>query len=122
MALDSDRRAFWRAHVAAWRESGLTQRAYCHRERSPETQLSHWKHRLAKSQRRSSTRRSLVPVQVLEPSPAELDSTVNASPRGAAVPSAALSVVFDGVMRLEIGQGFDAKTLRRVLEVLGDVG
>ncbi len=122
MVADSDRRAFWRAHVAAWRESGLTQRAYCHRESLPETQLSHWKHRLAKSRRRSSTKRSLVPVQLLEPAPPELDSAVSTSPRCAAAPTAALSVVFDGGLRLEIGEGFDAKTLRRVLEVLGRVG
>jgi len=122
MALDSDREAFWRAHVAAWRESGLTQRAYCHRESLPETQLSHWKHRLAKSQRRSRAKASLVPVQVLEPTPSERDSAVSASLRYAAVPTAALSVVFDGRLRLEIGEGFDATTLRRVLEVLGRVG
>ena len=122
MAADSDRHAFWRAHIAAWRESGLTQRAYCHRESLPETQLSHWKHRLAKSQRRSRVKRSLVPVQVLEPPPAELDSAVSESPRCAPAPSAALSVVLDGGLRLEIGEGFDATTLRRVLGVLGRVG
>ncbi len=122
MAADSDRRAFWRTHVAAWRESGLTQRSYCHREHLPETQLSHWKHRLAKSQRRSKVKRSLVPVQVLESMPPERDSAVSASPRFAAVPTAALSLVFDGGLRLEIGAGFDAATLRQVVKVLGDVG
>ena len=116
MAVVSDRRAFWRAHIATWRESGLTQRAYCHRERLPETQLSHWKHRLAKSQRRGQSKRSLIPIQVLGPTPPEEDS--------GCVPDApgALSVVFGRGLRLEIGEGFNAATLRRVLEVLGHVG
>ena len=121
MAADSDQRAFWRAHVAAWRESGLTQRAYCHREQLPETQLSHWKHRLTKSQRRERSTRSLIPIQVLEPVTAETDS-VRAAPGGVPVAPAALSVVFGGGLRLEIGDGFNAATLRRVLEVLGRVG
>ncbi len=121
MAVDSERRAFWRAHLAAWRESGLTQRAYCHREHLPETQLSHWKHRLAKSQRRDRSKRSLIPIQVLEPTSAETDS-VCAAPGGVPAARAALSVAFGGGLRLEIGEGFHAATLRRVLEMLGRVG
>jgi hypothetical protein len=122
MAVDLDRRAFWRAHIAAWRESGLTQRAYCHRESLPEAQLSHWKHRQAKAQRRGLTKRSLIPIEVLEPAPSELGSAGGAAPVGVPAATAALSVVFGRGLRLEIGEGFHPATLRQVLEVLGDVG
>ena len=46
MAAPAGRREFWQAHVEAWRESGLTQRAYSREHELPEWQLSHWKHRL----------------------------------------------------------------------------
>ncbi len=29
MGTDAGRRDFWREHIKAWSESGLTQRAYC---------------------------------------------------------------------------------------------
>jgi len=46
MATDLGRRDFWQAQIDAWRESGMTQRVYCRRHELPETQFSHWKHRL----------------------------------------------------------------------------
>ena len=62
-----------------------------------------------------------MPIEVLEPRAPEMDSA-GTTPAGAPVAPAALAVVFGGGLRLEIGEGFHAATLRRVLEVLGHVG
>ncbi|MDA8139376.1 MAG: hypothetical protein M0036_12050 [Desulfobacteraceae bacterium] len=40
---------FWRHHIAAWRDSGLSQRAYCQKNNLKEYRFSHWKGRLAKT-------------------------------------------------------------------------
>ena len=121
MAAQSGRREFWQAHVEAWRESGLTQRAYCRAHELPEEQLSHWKHRLQKAQRRARTQSRLVPIRVLQestPRTANIDEhTSQARPCGGD-----LTLVLGNGLRLEIGDGFNPATLCRVLEVLGHVG
>lgn len=111
MAAPTGRRDFWQAHVEGWRESGLTQRAYCRRHELPEGHLSHWKHRLRKEQRRLSAKTQLVPIRVVEESaPGHVDREGD------------LALVFGNGLRLEIGNGFNPVTLRRVLEVLDRVG
>jgi hypothetical protein len=40
-----NRRLFWGGHVAAWRESGLTQAAYSRLHKIAATSLSYWSHR-----------------------------------------------------------------------------
>ncbi len=121
MAAQSGRREFWQAHVETWRESGLTQRAYCREHALPEEQLSHWKHRLHKAQRRARTPSRLVPIRVLQestPRTASMDEhTSQARHCGED-----LTLVLGNGLRLEIGNGFNPVTLRRVLEVLGHVG
>ena len=121
MAAQSGRREFWQAHVDAWRESGLTQRAYCREHELPEEQLSHWKHRLRKAQRRARTRSRLVPIRVLQestPRTANLDEhTSQARHCGGD-----LTLVLGNGLRLEIGDDFNSATLCRVLEVLAHVG
>ena len=112
MVMETGRREFWQAHVKAWRESGLTQRAYCRRHELPEGHLSHWKHRLQKEQRRRrSTQTQLVPIRVVEDSvPGRVEHEGD------------LVLVFATGVRLAIGKGFKPATLRRVLEVLVHVG
>ena len=121
MATDTGRRDFWQAQVDAWRKSGLTQRAYCRRHELPETQFSHWKHRLQKRQRRPRAKTQLVPLAVMEDSScatANWDGgqVVDCNGRGE------LTLLLGNGLRLEIGDRFNGATLRRVLEVLGDVG
>ena len=121
MATDLGRRDFWQAQIDAWRESGMTQRVYCRRHELPETQFSHWKHRLQKAHRRPSAKTRLVPLTVIEQTssgPGDVDGRglVDCDGRGE------LTLVLGSGLRLEIGDGFNGATLRRVLEVLGDVG
>ena len=121
MAKPSGRRDFWQAHVEGWRESGLTQRAYCRRHELPEGHLPHWKHRLEKAHRRRSTETRLVPIGVMEESVSRTDRANKRLARGGEA-GGDLALVFGSGLRLEIGTGFNPDTLRQVLEVLGDVG
>jgi hypothetical protein len=121
MAAQSKGRDFWQAHVEAWRESGLTQRAYCRRHELPEGHLSHWKHRLEKAQRRRSAETQLVPIRMMEESAPRTDRANKRLPRGGDA-GGDLALAFGNGLRLEIGNGFHPDTLRRVLEVLGDMG
>ena len=121
MAAQSGRREFWQAHVEAWRESGLTQRAYCREHELSEMQLSHWKHRLQKTRRRAGSTSRLVPVRVLgesTPRSTEVDGhNARVGHRGGD-----LTLVFSNGWRLEIGEGFNLDTLSRVLEAVRHVG
>ena len=56
------RQEFWLAHVQAWQQSGLTQRAYCrqHNLKSADV-LGYWIHR---DKRRQPPTLTLVPAQV----------------------------------------------------------
>src|SRR6185437_13017439 len=36
------RRAWWSVHIEAWRQSGLSQRAYCRKHRLTDTTFSRW--------------------------------------------------------------------------------
>jgi hypothetical protein len=119
MAAQNKGRDFWQAHVEAWRESGLTQRAYCREQELPEGHLSHWKHRLEKARRSTETR--LVPIGVMEQSVSRTDRADKRLARGGEA-GGDLALVFGNGLRLEIGTGFNHDTLRQVLEVLDDVG
>ena len=121
MAAPAGGRDFWQAHVEAWRESGLTQRAYCREHELPEVQLSHWKHRLQKARRRRDSKTQLVPVRAIEGSAPCTDHSDRHTPRGGDSRSD-LTLVLSNGWRLEIGEGFKAATLSRVLEALRHVG
>jgi hypothetical protein len=47
--LRCEREKKWRAHLAAWQRSGLSQAAYCRREGLTPSEFSWWKCRLARS-------------------------------------------------------------------------
>ena len=121
MGAEAGRRDFWQAHVKAWSESGLTQRAYCQEHGLSEAQFSHWKPRLRKKgqRQRPKPKAQLVPLQVIEEVTSE---TGRGKVRGAASDAGELALVFGNGLRLEISEGFDDATLRRVLEVLDHVG
>ncbi len=119
MGREKGRRDFWRAHIRAWSESGLTQRAYCREQGLSEAQFSYWKPWLRKKGQRQRWKAPLVPLKVIEKPTSE---TVRGDVRGAASDAGELALVFGKGLRLEVGEGFDAATLRRVLEVLGHVG
>ncbi len=72
------RQAFWLAHVKAWRDSGLTQKAYCQQQglKSADV-LGYWANR----DKREISKLTLVPAQIL-PSIAHSEAIRLTSPTG----------------------------------------
>ncbi|SFB59651.1 IS66 family insertion sequence element accessory protein TnpA, partial [Azotobacter beijerinckii] len=62
------RRAFWSAHVQAWRDSGLTQVAYCQQHALRSKALAYWIRR--DRQGREADTLTLLPLTVQTPPPA----------------------------------------------------
>lgn len=102
------RERLWRAHLSAWKRSGLTQREYCKRQGVSEWSFSHWKRRLARS---NPSGVSFVPVTVAG------STTGSAGLSGAHRQS--LTLVVGSRYRVEVGDGFSDETLSRLLFVLG---
>jgi hypothetical protein len=110
MINETERR--WGERVAEWQASGLTSKAYCEGRPFTAGGLRHWAHRLRKAARVKATslaRRRAVRVVRVE---RVADTTSLAAPGGAA-----LTVEIGGA-RLAVTAGFDAGTVRAVMEVL----
>jgi hypothetical protein len=57
---NSEREAIWKARVALWRDSGLSQRAFALSQDFPQRQLNYWARRLATQ----DSMPALVPVSI----------------------------------------------------------
>jgi transposase len=101
---------FWRAHVTRWQASGLSVRDYCARHRLTEPSFYAWRRTLAQ-------RPDNVPAAVAAPVVTFVPLHVQPA---TADTSAALEVVLGNGRRLRVPAGFDAATLRAVLDVLED--
>jgi transposase len=110
----------WRGHLAAWRRSGQSVRAYCAAQGLSEPSFYSWRRVLTRPERRRGktaagdgtpstagfTQPSLfVPVRLVE------DTT----------PAAAIEVVLRGGRVLRVAAGFVAQTLREVVAALEDL-
>jgi hypothetical protein len=97
------RREFWARHVAAWRASGLSQKAYCAREGLRPSTLGWWRWKLGEGERPERPRAlapRLVPVRLQ------------------AAGSAGFELHLVGERRLHIPNDFDQDALVRLLRVL----
>jgi len=97
---------FWRTMVRQWRSSGLSVRVFCEQRRLSEPSFYAWRRSLAE---RDAAATRFVPVEVTS------EPATQASPDGA---PGALELILSAGWRLQIGPGFDAPTLRRLLAVL----
>ena len=66
MDKNAEREAHWRGHVGAWRASGESQKAYCHRQGLKEHSLSYWHLRLAKGESRPGVDTPLTLIQAVQ--------------------------------------------------------
>jgi hypothetical protein len=107
---DRRTRAQWRALVAGYEASGVSQRAFCEQRGVALSTFRYWRARLARDAgevRPASARAlQLVPVQVLAEPPAGTGSGI--------------VLLAGGGVRIEVATGFDAATLHRVLATLGE--
>ncbi len=94
------KRKFWRAHVNAWKKSGLSQAEYSRRQGLNVHRLGYWI-----NNKSSQTTQSLTLVEV----PTQNMETGNA---------VALKLVVNNHYQIEIGNQFSSETLEKVLQVL----
>jgi hypothetical protein len=97
------KRSYWKQHIDSWQATGLTQVGYCRHHNLKHHQLVYWKKRFLKTE----TDVSFVPVKLedLLDIPAQLDC-------------AALCLVNNNHLKLEIRAGFDAQLLRQLILAL----
>jgi hypothetical protein len=107
---DRRTRAQWRALVAGYETSGVSQRDFCERRGVALSTFRYWRARLARDagEVRTAPPRALqlVPVQVVAEPPAGTGSGI--------------ALLAGGGVRIELAAGFDAVTLQRVLAALGE--
>ena len=84
MDKNAEREAYWRAHVGAWRASGESQKAYCHRQGLKEHSLSYWHLRLARGESApgAETPLTLIPAVKIGNSPSAQPSLSLDTPTG----------------------------------------
>jgi transposase len=107
-----DREAFWRAHLAGWKSSGLSLRVYSEQHGLKAGTLGYWNSRLKAepvdvpaSVAKSGAEPSFLAVHVAgpaEPGPVE----------------ERIELVLPGGWRVRVGRDFEAATLHRLLDVL----
>ena len=63
-----EKKQFWQKHVDQWRESGISQKAYCLEHTLKLATFGYWRKRLSDCEGNTSSSK-LVPVRVAYPSP-----------------------------------------------------
>lgn len=101
-----ERQRFWRDHMERWRESGLTQTAYCQRQGMSRWAFGRWKRRLEGTASRKKA--SLVPVRLRDDKPRR-------RPSGG---ETGVVVEVDEGLRLRLARGFDAAVLAEAVAAL----
>ena len=98
-----DKHQLWQDHVAAWEQSGIRQSEYCSRQGLNIKVFGYWKRKLC----RKSADLTFVPV------------TIKATQATGGKSAATLRLIIRGGSCIEIGDGFNQDTLRRVLDTVG---
>ena len=95
---------FWDEHLCGWKESGLSQSAYCREHGLKLHRFLYWKKRLLPE--KTAVSMVELPISVLK--------------TRRLLPSAPpICIVFGGRCRIEIPPGFDPASLEAVLRVVG---
>jgi len=105
----NERRAFWQAHVANWRQSGLNQAAYCRKQGLNAHRFRWWKRQLTvvSSSAEKAVPASFLPVKVQPPALIEHSGS-----------DSGVTLKLDSDLRIDVAIGFDAPTLRGVVQTL----
>lgn len=118
----------WRDRIAAWRESGLSQQAFCRAHGLSESTLSHWKSELAKRDAVQAPPAIAGQGTASESAAAGSSGTlrwaevrwpaVGAEKPEPASASSGFEIVLPRGWSVRLGPGFEAESLRRLLTVL----
>ena len=94
-------RQCWLERIQSWKDSGLTQKAFCQQYGLGLASFRRWRAiALREGKPADSSVVTFLPVNVVEPGAADL------------------TVVINDTLRIEIPAGFDLATLRRVVQAL----
>lgn len=96
---------YWRRHVEAFRNSGLTREAYSKRNRIQAYQLDYWRKRISRMRGTAETisANQWVPLKIRDEQ-TDNDSHID---------------LWIGPVRVEIKRGFDSKLLAELLRAVG---
>ena len=97
------KRSYWKQHIDAWQETGLTQVEYCRQHNLKHHQLVYWKKRFLKTEADVS----FVPIKLED----LLDIPTSSD-------NASLSLVVNNHFKIEIRPGFDVQLLRQLIFAL----
>lgn len=115
----SEKEAFWRQQDSAWRESGLSQRAYCALHHLGLSTFQWWRRQLARSSGTSSVERVVAGrPRSAEPQSSDVEFVALGRALRAVRPNSALTVVVGSQYRVEVGGEFDRIALTALLDVL----
>jgi hypothetical protein len=134
--MDSETQKRWAARVAEWKASGLTSTKYCEGRDFTPGGLRHWAYRLrltvartaapgrassaaprrACRQEKTAAKTALVRQPTVQVLRVERVAVVKDANRGPTPPPLRITL---GAAKLAVPAGFDAATLRTVLDVLG---
>ena len=117
---DRAKEQHWRRHLAAWRRSGWTIRAYCQAEGLSEPSFYAWRRVLTGRRPRRATTESSQDNTAKEKaaSSATVSAFVPVRLVGTPASAAAVEVVLRGGRVVRVAAGFAAQTLRDVVAVL----
>ena len=100
---NQEKHRFWQNHVATWEQSGIRQSEYCSRQGLNIKVFGYWKRKLC----RKPSGMTFVPV------------AIKSSQSTGVKPMSTLRLIIRGGSCIEIGDGFNQDTLRRVLDTVG---
>ena len=101
---NQDKKQFWQDHVETWKQSGTIQAEYCRRHDLNIKLFGYWKRKMC---RKPAAGITFVPV------------AVKTSQATVVKPTATLKLIIRGGSCIEIGDGFNPVTLRRILDTVG---
>ena len=95
------KRQRWFDHIEDWKQSGLTQKAFCEQQQLRLGSFQRWRGIFMQGEEpEASSAVSFLPVNVT------------------AAPTSNLALMIDGHLRIEIAAGFDPVTLKQVVQAL----
>ena len=100
--VSAEKRRFWQAHIVSWEQSGKSQSAYCRDNNLPLKSFNYWRNKFIVRE----TPVTFVPVSVKIPPP----------PSGKSGTS--LKLLTRSGYGIEIGDGFNPDTLKKLLNTL----
>lgn len=100
---ECDKHQYWKAHVEAWEQSGIRQSEYCHRQGLNIKVFGYWKRKLC----RKTSELTFLPIAIKATHAPDNKS------------SSSLRLIIGDEYGIDVGDGFNPDTLRKMLQVIG---